>query len=131
MLDVTVIRCLLVNSAPLTAIVSAEKIVFDELAKGTPMPAILIEHISSVWGKEVSGQSKFCRARVQITVMASSYSQKKQIMALLLAAIPRKPGAIAGVNVESILREPDGPDFRDSAAGILMQTQDFMVSFNE
>lgn len=131
MSDVKVIRHLLANNAPLTAVVDAAKIVADEIPQGAPMPAILVEHISGVWGEEISKQSNFCRARVQVTVMAASYAQKKQIMRLVREAVPRSGGTIAGVAVDSILREPDGADFSDSTARIFMQTQDFMVSFNE
>lgn len=131
MSDVNVIRYLLANSAPLTAVVGAAKIVIGEIRQGTSMPAILVNHISGVWGKQLAGQSNFCRARVQVTVQAADYAQQKKIMRLVRAAVPRTRGTIAGVEVEEILREPDGPDFSNSDAGIFLQTQDFMVSFNE
>lgn len=131
MSDVKVIRYLLANSAPLTAVVNAEKIVAGEVPQGTPMPAVFVQHRSGVWSKEVSGQGRLCRARVQVTVMAASYAQQKQIMRLVCAAVPRTRGVIAGVNVDSILREDDGPDFSNSDAGIFLQAQDFMVLYNE
>lgn len=127
--DVKAIRALLVRSAPLTGIVSAEKIVYGEIKEGTPLPAIGITHISAVAASEVSGQSDLRRARVQVTVVAASYIAKKEIMELVCQAVPRKPGAIAGVAVVEILRDSDGPDLDDSAVGIFIQAQDFKVSF--
>jgi hypothetical protein len=131
MSDVKVIRYLLANNAPLIAVVSASKIMAGLVPEGTVLPAIGINHISGIWNSEISEQSKTCRARVQITVMASSYPEQKQIMRLVRAAVPRTRGSIAGVTVDSILREPDGPDFRDDELGIFMQTQDFFVTFSE
>ena len=131
MSDTTVIRYLLVNSAALTAIVPPERILQGEIKQGTSKPAIGISHISGVWGKEVSGQSRFCRARVQVTVEAASYGQKKQIMRLVREAVPRTPGLTAGVAVDSILRDADGADIDDTEVEIYIQTQDFFVSYNE
>lgn len=131
MSDVKVIRYLLANHAPLVAVVPATKIMASVIPQGTAMPAIAVSHVSGVWGSEISQQSRYCTARVQVTVMAASYAQQKQIMALVRAAVPRTRGAINGVAVESILREPDGPDFRNDEQAIFLQTQDFFVKFNE
>jgi hypothetical protein len=129
--DVKVVRHLLANNAPLIAVVAATKVFSGSVPQGTVLPAISVLHVSGVWGSEVSQQSKHCRARVQVSVMASSYPQQKAIIKLVRDAVPRTRGAINGVAVESILREPDGPDFRNDEAGIFMQTQDFLVSYNE
>ena len=131
MSDVKVIRYLLANSAPLVAVVSAAKITAGLVSQGTALPAIAVTHVSGVWNSEISQQGRQCTARVQVTVMASTYPQQKQIMALIRSAVPRTRGTINGVSVDSILREPDGPDFRDDEAGIFMQTQDFFVKFND
>lgn len=131
MSDVKVIRHLLTNSAPLIAVVPAARIIAGDIPQGTTMPAIGITHVSGVWDSEISAQGTGCRARVQVTVMGADYPQQKQIMRLARAAVPRTRGTIAGVVVDSILREPDGPDFGADDAGICMQTQDFMVRFTE
>lgn len=131
MSDVKVVRYLLANNAPLIAVVPAVKIMAGVIPQGTPMPAIAISHISGVWGSEISQQSKHCKARVQVTVMAANYAQQKQLLRLVRAAVPRMRGTINGVSVESILREPEGPDLSNDDAGLYMQTQDFMVAFNE
>jgi len=132
MSDVKVIRYLLANHAALTAVVPATSIEPGRIAPGTPLPAIGIAHVSGVWGKEISHQSRDCTARVQVTVLAGSYPQQKQIMALVRAAVVRTRGTINGVVVDSITRDVDGPDFDDDDnAGFFMQSQDFIVKFVE
>ncbi|MFA5900350.1 MAG: DUF3168 domain-containing protein [Hyphomicrobium sp.] len=131
MSDVKVIRYLLANNAPLIAVVPAAKIMAGMIPQGTALPAIAVSHVSGVWRQEISQQSRQCRARVQVTVMAATYPQQKQIIGLIRTAIPRTRGTINSVNVESILREPDGPDFRDDEIGSFMQTQDYFVTFDE
>ncbi len=130
-MDVKVIRHLLVSHAPLVAVVAAAKIVAGTVPAGTAMPAIGITHVSGNWWRKVAGQSGYCVARTQVTVMAANYPQQKQIMALVRAAVQPTRGVVAGVNVDSIHREPDGPDFSNDDASICMQCQDFMVTFNE
>ncbi len=129
--DVTVIRHLLANHAPLTAVVPATRIMAGDIPQGTPLPAISVSHVSGVWGKQISTQSPDCTARVKVTVKAANYPQQKQLMPLVRAAVPRTRGTVHGVLVESILRDADGPDFRDDDAGIYMQTQDFFVNYIE
>lgn len=131
MSDVKVVRHLLATNAALIAVVPAARIIPGLIPQGTTLPAIAVSHVSGTWGSEISAQSRDCTARVQVTVMASTYAQQKQVMALVRTAVPRTHGTINGVSVGSITREPDGPDFRDDVAGIFLQAQDFMVKFNE
>lgn len=131
MSDVKAVRYLLANNAELVAVVPATRIAAGPLPQGTALPAIAVTHVSGVWGSQISGQSNFVTARVQVTVMASSYVQQKQIIALVRAAVPRTRGTINGVAVDSILREPDGPDFGDFEADIYMQTQDYLVRYTQ
>ena len=131
MSDVKVIRHLLANYAPLTAVVAAARIVAGPVPQGAALPAVSVLHISGVWNKEISRQGQTCTARVQVTVFASTYSQQKQVLRLIRDAVPRTRGLINGVAVNYILREPDGPDFPVEAEGIFMQTQDFMVNFTD
>jgi len=129
--DVTVIVHLLKAHTPLTAVVPAARIMGGEIPQGTPVPAISVSHVSAKWSKEISAQSRDCTARVQVTVKAATYPQQKQLLSLVRAAVPRMRGTVAGVVVDSITREDDGPDFRDDDAGIYLQTQDFFVKYVE
>lgn len=131
MSGVVAITYLLMNNAPLIAVVPAARIAAGVIPQGTALPAIEVSHLSGTWRSEISAQSGYCSAHVQVTVLASSYAQQKQIMALVRAAVPRTRGVINGINVDCILRDSDGPDFRNDDTGIYMQTQDFFVKFNE
>ena len=131
MSGVKAIRALLAASPALTALAPAARIIIGTIPQGTPLPAISVAHVSTRWLPQVSGQSKYATERVQITVHAATYDQKQQVLQLARAAVPRRPGMVAGIAVESILREPDGPDFSDDSARIHMQTQDFKVAYIE
>lgn len=131
MSGVKVIRHLLANNAPLIAVVAASKISAGELPQGTVLPAIEVHHVSTNWASEITAQSKYASSRVQITVLAANYPQQAQIMDLVRTAVPRTGGTINGVNVDCILRDGAGPDFRDDAAGIFMQVQDYFVKYND
>lgn len=130
MSGVTAIVYLLKNNAPLVAVVSASKISAGRIPQATALPTIEVSHISGSCRDEISAQSEYCSDRVQVTVQAANYPQQKQIMSLIRAAIPRTRGIINGVNVDCILRDSNGPDFRNDEAGIYMQTQDYFVKFN-
>lgn len=127
--DVTIIRTLLAAHAPLTAVVPAARIAAGPITQGAQLPAISVAHVIATWGNQISQQSRDCTARVQVTVKAANYPQQKQIIALVRAAIPRMRGTVAGVQVDSILRDVSGPDFRDDDAGIYLQSQDFFVKY--
>jgi hypothetical protein len=131
MSGVKVVRYLLANNAPLIAVVPATRIAAGVIPQGSALPAIEVSHLSGTWRSEISAQSGYCTAHVQVTVLASTYAQQKQIMALIRTAVPRTRGTINSVNVDCILRDSDGPDFRNDEAGIYMQSQDFFVKYNE
>jgi hypothetical protein len=130
MSDVKAIRYLLSTSAALVAVVPATRIQAGDLPQGVALPAIGITHVSGIWRQEISKQSKSCLARVQVTVLAASYAQQKQIIELVRDAVPRTHGVVNGVQIDSILRQPDGPDMSDPALGLYIQTQDYMVNFH-
>lgn len=131
MSGVKVIRYLLANNAPLVAVVPTTKISTGELPQGIALPAIEVNSISTNWASEISAQSKYASSRVQVTILATSYPQQKSIMELVRTAIPRTGGTINGVNVDCILRDQEGPDFRDDDIGSFMQVQDYFVKYND
>lgn len=132
MSDAKAVRYLLANNAALTAVVPSAKIVAGLVPQGTVMPAVAVSHVSTVRRNTVKREDKtLCTSRVQVTAMATSYPQQKQICALIRAALPRTRGAINGVQVDDILQGTEGPDFRDDDLGIYMQSLDFMVTHYE
>ncbi len=131
MSDVIAIRYLLSTNVALTAVVAPDNIMAGQIPQGTVLPAVAVNHISGVWISELSQQGKQCRARVQVTVMANDYVQQKQLINLVRDAVPRQGGMINNIKVDSILRDGSGADFRDDDLGHYMETQDFIVIYNE
>lgn len=132
MSDVKVVRYLLANNAALIEVVPAAKIQAGATPQGTVLPAIAISHVSTVRRKTVQrAATEYCTARVQVTVQAKSYPQKKAILALVRAALPPTRGTISGVDVDNVLHDIDGPDFFDGETGIYMGSSDFTVTFHE
>jgi hypothetical protein len=132
MSDVKAVRYLLANSAPLVAVVPAAQIVAGVLPQGTALPAIAVSHVSTVRQHLVAATAtQLCISRVQVTVLASTYPSQKDVLALVRAALPRSRGTVNGVNVDSILHDLDGPDFRDDEAGVFMGSADFIVRYVE
>lgn len=132
MSDVKVVRYLLANNSGLIAVVPATKIMAGVIPQGTVLPAIAVSHVSTVRQQLISaGVTQLCTSRVQITVHARTYVEQKSVLALVRSALPRTHGAVSGVNVDSLVHNLDGPDFRDDEAGIFMGSVDYMVTFNE
>ena len=132
MADIKVVCHLLINNAPLIAVVPAAKIYSGVIPQGTPLPAISISHVSTVRRHPVAGTAtELCTARVQVTAQAASYTQQKSVLALVRGALPRTRGTVNGIVVDSLMHEIDGPDFRDDDAGIFMGSVDYIVKFIE
>lgn len=132
MSGVAVVRALLVASAPLTSVVSAARISAGVLPVGTAIPSIgVMEVSSSDRNKPKPGLTTHVRDRVQVTVMAANYVQQKQLIRLVRSACKNYIGDIAGVTEVTVHTDGRGPDFDDVDAGLYMQTQDFLVEFNE
>jgi len=123
------VRYLLANNAGLLAVVPATRIIAGILPQGTALPAIAVTHISTMRNQLISGAGQ-CIARVQVTVMQTSYPLQKSTLDLVRAALPRTHGTVNGVKVESLVVDMEGPDFTDEA-GIFMGSQDVILTFNE
>jgi hypothetical protein len=130
--DVHVTRYLLANNAGVTAVVPADRIMAGILPQGIALPALAVTHVSTLRKNYVAETAvDWCTSRVQVTGMASTYPALKALMALVRAALPRSRGNVDGVAVDAIVSDLEGPDFRDDAEGIFMQSHDFQVTFNE
>ncbi len=123
---------LLTHNSNLLAAVPLAKISPGVIPGGTTLPAIAISHVSTVRKQMLSAPaSEFFASRIQVTVMASSYSNLQAVIELVRAALPRTNGAVDGVAVDSLLHEMDGPDFRDDDVGAYLATIDYVVMFNQ
>lgn len=122
---------LLSTNATLIAQVPAARITAGVIQQGTTLPAIGVNHISTVREQSVSGPTGICRSRIQVTVHADTYPKQRSILALVRAALPRSRGTVNGVAIDSIVTDTEGPDARNDAAGIYQGSQDFLVVFTE
>jgi len=129
---VIAVRSLLVADTGLTALVSEARIAAGTLSQGTVLPAISLMSVSSVDRNiPAPGPKRRVTERVQVTVLARTYSEAKAILAAIRTAAADQKPAIDGLTDVTVHTDSAGPDFLDEETGIHMQTQDFRVSFNE
>lgn len=131
MSGVAVIRYLLSQDGPVTAVVSATKIKPGDLPINTALPAISVKQISGFERLTVSmnGSKKMHTERVQVTVLAKDYPTVKSTLALVRVACANRNGSTNGIDLDSILPDTEGPDLQDDDATIFEQSQDFMVKY--
>ena len=127
------VRYLLANNAPITALVPAARIVYGELALNTVLPAIEVRQISGTPRNTLAmSETRTLHSdRVQVTCLAKTWAAKEALMALLLAACPNQRGTVNSVVVDSIIRDTEGPDLSDPATSIYAKSRDFMVRWTE
>lgn len=140
MSGVSVIRYLLANNAPVTAVIPATRIMAGVLPLNTVMPALSITQVSSVPFNFIRTNSpnKMNTDRVQITAMykdvigtpvGTGYPGLKAMMRLVLAACPSQRATVNGVMVDSIQPDIEGPDFYDDVLQAHICTRDFIVKW--
>lgn len=133
MSGVAVIWQLLKANEPLTEVVPVANIKAGVLPLNHPMPAISIKSVDTLPRLTVEGNNTnaFVSERVQVTVLASSYPIKKDILALVRKALPLSSGIVGGIKVDSVLRDVLGPDLDDPETGVYEQSVDYFVRWNE
>ena len=132
MSGVAVIRGLLAANSALVAVVPASKIMAGVIPLGTALPAISLAQISGMARQSISRTQakRYCTDRVQVTVMAKTYGQQKQVLALVQAACPNTRGTVNAVACESVIDDAVGPDVFDAEANLYFQSQDYLVSYH-
>lgn len=130
MSGVAVIRYLLANNAPLTAVVASNKIKAGVVPINTVLPAISIRQISGQQQSLIKRTTNMLVTdRVQVTVLATTYQQQKSIIELIRSALPPTRGAVNSYAVDSITPDIDGPDLYDGDPVIYEQSVDYLVRF--
>jgi hypothetical protein len=131
-MSVKVIRALLAGAAQVVAKVPPARIAAGVVKEGTPLPAYGITEVSSVPVGAIDGQAEYSvvTSRVQVTAMAKTYPEVKELVDLARRACNFQRGQIAGNGVVSIVRGTVGPDLEDDA-GQHFQSIDFMVTYHE
>lgn len=95
---------------------------------GSTLPSIAYMLVSAVEDTAIGLTSNRLRSRVQVTVAANSYPQVKEVAALVVSACNHKQGVFNGVQVDSVITDVVGADFRDDEVGIHYSTIDFRVA---
>lgn len=132
MAEVKVVRNLLANNAALLAAVPEARIIAGRLPADVQLPAVAVTSVSTLRGPDVEhGASRLRTSRVQCKVVAASYREQKDVLQLVVAALPTVRGTVAGVDVDSIRPVLEGPDLGDEAAGLYIQTYDVSVTWSE
>lgn len=128
---VAIIRALLVNHAPLVALVPPERIEAGDVSLDV-LPAIGIREVGAVEQDTVArAGNSLVKARVQVTVFAESYPQQKAILRAAKLGAGVFTGQVAGFAVRSVLRAGVGPDMGSPAIPTFEQSRDFMVAYIE
>jgi len=125
---VQVVRTLLAAHAPLLAVVPGARIFAGVIPQGTAAPAIAVTHVSTGRPQMVGAASGLAVSRVQVTVHADTYPRLRQVLGLVRAAVPRRPGTVSSTSVVHILPDTEGPDFTNDAA-LYFGSQDFIAAF--
>ena len=129
---VIAVRALLVENGALTSLVPDARITAGTLPQSTTLPAISLLSISRVDRNiPAPGVRKRARERVQVTALAATYPETKAILAAVRRAAADQMPVIQEISEVTVHTDATGPDLFDEETGIHMQTQDFLVSFNE
>lgn len=129
---VVVVRSLLVANIGFQGLVPDGRIAAGNLPQGTNLPAISLLSISRVDRNiPAPGPKRRVRERVQVTAFARTYPEAKAILAAARRVAADQMPMIADISEVTVHTDVTGPDLLDEETGIHMQTQDFLVSFNE
>lgn len=129
---IVIMRALQLAHTPVAEMVG-DRVFAGDVPQNEPLPAVGLKEISRIEQETVSRDAPavLVRARVQITVHATSYPQQKALLNAVKLGSGTHAGTIAGVEVKSVLRDAVGPDMGDSTADIYEQSRDFVVTYIE
>ena len=127
-----VVYTLLTGNAAVAALVGT-KIYPGLIPQNTAMPAVTYELVSGVEILPINAQAGgvILRSRVQVSVLARTYTEVKNIQEAIRGALLFKSGLTAGVQVIAITRELIGSDERDDESGLYMQGVDYLLIHDE
>lgn len=131
MSGISIIRYFLADDSLITASVPASRIKGGLMPINTQLPSISIRQISGQEHNVLNrGSNQLVTERIQITILATSYSQQKSIISLMRNALANSVrGEVNGFDVDSIEYESDGPDLYTDNPAIYEQSIDYLVRF--
>ncbi len=126
------ITALLKGAAGVTALVST-RIHPVELPQDTPLPAIVVRHVSTTPRGTLDAAADYglVASRIEVSGLAKDYPGLKALLAQIKAACNYQRGAMGGAVVASVVCDVTGPDLSDAATGLFEQSIDFIVTLQE
>lgn len=123
-----VIRSLLLANATVSAAVGT-RVYPVTLPEGTTLPAIVLDHVSTVEQPTIDANAPYAlvESRISVTVIANDYVTLKSLSEACRVALNFQRGSIAGVSVVSVRRALVGPEYKDDELKSYAQPQDYMV----
>lgn len=123
-----VIRALLLANATVSAAVGT-RVYPVTLPEGTTLPAIVLDHVSTVEQPTIDANAPLAlvESRISVTVISDTYTTLKTLTDACRVACNFQRGSIAGVNVVSVRRALVGPEYKDDQLRSFAQPQDFLV----
>lgn len=127
------IRALVTGAAALTALVPAARMYPHAIPQGEQLPALVIEHVSTVPFPTLDASAGFglMQSRIQVTVLTNAYDDLKAVVEQVVLACNYQRGVLAGTRVNSVVRAFIGPDMTDDDRTVFHQSIDFLVTFQE
>lgn len=131
MSGVVAVRTALVADAALLALVPATRIVTGPLPQEMALPAISLRSVSTVdLNIPNPGSTRFVTERVQVTIVASTEPERRQVKAAVKkAAADQVELSVSGLTHVSIHTDSAGPDIEGDSGW--QASQDFRVKYNE
>jgi hypothetical protein len=129
-----IVRALLAQHQPVADQVPGSRIVAGTLPQSTgSLPAISVRQVDENEEPTLARNrpSKMIRERVQVTVLASDYTQMKRILKAAALGAGVHTGEVVGFRVRAVLPAGVGPEIPPGDDGIYEQSRDFMVTFIE
>lgn len=136
-----VVSQLLSVAAGVTALVPAVRITPSRVPQASDMPSIVVEMVSGTDIPPITAAAGglLVKSRIQVTVLAKTYTEVKRIHEAIRAAVLFQSGAfsfvapnpVVAVRVIGITRDLIGPDFRDDQLGLYLQSVDYQVIHDE
>lgn len=144
MSGVAIVRAMLVGDIDVVAVAPAARIVGGDLPLNTVLPAISITLVDGLPRLDVEMAADKPRMhvdRVQVTAFVKSavatpagsgYPGLQTLMRAILRASRKsmRGREVAGVTVDSVLPDMEGPDFSDPVTAIQSRTRDFLVKYS-
>lgn len=124
-------RTLLTAHAGTIALVPATNIVSGVIPQAVTAPCIGITSVSSTDRNTLAAGTVIkVTERVQITVIGETYTKCKAVMTQVRKACRNKSGTVGSFTGITCRLDGKGPDF-DNEAGLAMQSQDLLITFDE